>query len=61
MGPAEVEAFRRHRFHREAVRVRLWDEAGKVAGMKTPAFAHYRPLLERVVARHGGKGVEASR
>jgi len=48
---AEVAAFRRHPFHAEAVRVRLWDDQGKVAGRKTPDFAHYVPLLERVVRR----------
>ena len=48
----EAAAFEKNRFFREAIRVRLWDEAGKVAGMTTPAFAHYAPLLRRVVERH---------
>ncbi len=52
MSEAEVSAFRRNPFHAEAVRVRLWDEAGKVAGAKTPGFAHYEALLQRVVNRH---------
>ena len=33
------------------VRVRIWDDEGKTPGVKTPAFRHYVPLLERVVAR----------
>ncbi|TGQ23805.1 phosphodiesterase, partial [Mesorhizobium sp. M00.F.Ca.ET.216.01.1.1] len=43
--------FRRNPFHEEAVRVRIWDEGGKVAGMKTRAFRDYVPLLERVVRK----------
>jgi phosphonate degradation associated HDIG domain protein len=52
MSAAEVAVFEQNRFFREAVRVRLWDEAGKVAGMATPDFRHYMPLLQRVVDRH---------
>jgi predicted HD phosphohydrolase len=48
----EAAAFERNPYFREAIRVRLWDEAGKVAGMATPPFAHYAPLLRRVVERH---------
>jgi phosphonate degradation associated HDIG domain protein len=62
MSPAEVAEFRNDRFHREAVRVRLWDEAGKVPGMATPPFDYYAPLLQRVIDRHkAGKGVRAQR
>jgi phosphonate degradation associated HDIG domain protein len=60
MSPAEVTEFRSDRFHAEAVRVRLWDEAGKVKGMVTPPFDYYAPLLQRVIDRHmAGKGVRA--
>ncbi len=51
MDPDEAAAFEANPFFREAIRVRLWDEAGKVQGMTTPPFAHYAPLLQRVVAR----------
>jgi phosphonate degradation associated HDIG domain protein len=51
MNDAEVAAFRTNPFHKEAVRVRLWDEAGKVAGMKTREFRDYTPLLQRVIER----------
>ncbi|TIW20572.1 MAG: HD domain-containing protein [Mesorhizobium sp.] len=47
----EVAEFRRNPFHEEAVRVRIWDEGGKVANMKTRAFRDYVPLLRRVVGR----------
>ncbi|MEQ1950454.1 (R)-1-hydroxy-2-trimethylaminoethylphosphonate oxygenase [Mesorhizobium sp. CN2-181] len=52
MNPEEVAEFRKNPFHDEAVRVRLWDEGGKVAGMKTKSFRDYVPLLERVVRAH---------
>jgi phosphonate degradation associated HDIG domain protein len=49
MRAEEVAEFRTNPFHAEAVRVRIWDEGGKVAGMKTRAFGDYAPLLQRVV------------
>jgi phosphonate degradation associated HDIG domain protein len=52
MDAQEVAAFRLNPFHREAVRVRLWDEGGKRPDVGTPPFAHYAPLLQRVVDRH---------
>ena len=52
MNAEEVAEFRRNPFHDEAVRVRLWDEGGKIAGMKTKAFRDYVPLLQRVVMAH---------
>jgi phosphonate degradation associated HDIG domain protein len=51
MSAEEVAEFRRNPFHDEAVRVRIWDEGGKVADMKTRAFRDYVPLLERVVKK----------
>lgn len=51
MNADEVAEFRRNPFHDEAVRVRIWDEGGKIADMKTRTFRDYVPLLERVVAR----------
>jgi phosphonate degradation associated HDIG domain protein len=52
MSEEEVAQFRANPFHEEAVRVRLWDEMGKVPGMKTRSFRDYVPLLERVVRKH---------
>jgi predicted HD phosphohydrolase len=48
----EVAAFETNPFHREAVKVRIWDDEGKKPGVETPDFRHYVPLLKRVVARH---------
>jgi phosphonate degradation associated HDIG domain protein len=62
MSLEEIEKFRKHPFHKEAIRVRLWDESGKVSGMVTPPFDYYAPLLQRVIDRHlAGNGVRASR
>lgn len=52
MNAGEIAKFRRDPYYHEAVRVRLWDEGGKVPGMKTPPFGYYAPLLQRVVDRH---------
>jgi len=49
MSPAEVELFEAQDYHREAVRVRLWDDGGKVAEARTMSFDHFRPLLKRVL------------
>jgi phosphonate degradation associated HDIG domain protein len=52
MSEEEVAAFGQNPFHKEAVRVRLWDEEAKRPGIATPPFSHYAPLLQRVVDRH---------
>jgi phosphonate degradation associated HDIG domain protein len=49
MRAEEAAEFRGSPFHDEAVRVRIWDEGGKVAGIRTRAFRDYAPLLQRVV------------
>ncbi len=46
MSPAETVGFESEPFHRDAVRVRRWDDAGKVAGLATPGLADYRVLIE---------------
>ncbi|RWH38117.1 MAG: HD domain-containing protein [Mesorhizobium sp.] len=55
MSAEEVAEFRSNPFHQEAVRVRIWDEGGKVANMKTRAFRDYVPLLERVVKKFAAR------
>jgi phosphonate degradation associated HDIG domain protein len=47
MSAAEVAAFEAETHFRDAVKVRRWDDAAKVAGLSTPDFRHYSPLLER--------------
>jgi len=49
-GPAdatEVAAFESNPGCRDAVRLRGWDDAGKVEGLLVPGFDHYRDLLVR--------------
>ena len=53
MGTEEAAGFRRSNPNLRAIlQVRIWDEAGKEAGKPTPDFAHYAPVLQRVVDRH---------
>jgi len=44
----EVTNFETEHFYKEAVRVRQWDDLGKVAGLKTPGLADYRALIEEL-------------
>ncbi len=41
MSANEVAQFESERYFTDAVRVRRWDDAGKVAGLKTPQLAEY--------------------
>ena len=45
MSALEVQQFEAERFHREAVRVRLWDDQGKVAGLATPPLRAYLQMI----------------
>jgi phosphonate degradation associated HDIG domain protein len=46
MAAHEVAQFETERFHEDAVRVRQWDDQGKVEGLKTPGLGDYRTLIE---------------
>ena len=46
MSRDEVAHFEREPYHQDAVRVRRWDDQGKVAGLKVPPLESYRALLE---------------
>jgi phosphonate degradation associated HDIG domain protein len=48
MSAGEIERFEGERFAQDAVRVRRWDDQGKVAGLKTPSLGAYAPLIERI-------------
>lgn len=52
MDAKEVAEFGARPNVREIVKVRYLDDAGKVAGMVTPGFAHYAPMVQRVVDAH---------
>jgi gamma-butyrobetaine dioxygenase len=48
-GAAETQAFEEKPYWREAVMLRLWDDAAKTPGMAAPDIEHYRGLLDRSV------------
>ena len=54
MSAAEIAAFEAERFHRDAVTLRRCDDQGKVAGLRTPDFGHYRELIERLAVKSPG-------
>ena len=45
MSAPEVSQFENERYFREALRVRRWDDDGKVAGLQTPALDSYGVLI----------------
>lgn len=50
MSSDEITAFQAEPYHREAIAVRRWDDQGKIAGLSTPGFTHYRGLIDRLAA-----------
>lgn len=49
MNETEIAAFEANPLHKDAVRLRRWDDKGKVEGLKVEGLTHYRPLLESLV------------
>ena len=49
MSKEEVAIFNANPNAKEIVRVRIWDDMGKVEGKITPDFDHFAPMLQRVV------------
>lgn len=49
MSEDEVSDFQSNPYHNEAVRVRLWDDGGKIPGVKTKSFSDYKDMLQRIV------------
>jgi [1-hydroxy-2-(trimethylamino)ethyl]phosphonate dioxygenase len=56
MSSDEIAGFQAQPYHREAIAVRQWDDRGKIAGLSTPGFAHYRALIDRVAAASAPAG-----
>jgi phosphonate degradation associated HDIG domain protein len=48
MSQEEVQTFEREPFHRDAILLRRCDDQGKVSGLKTPGFEHYRDIFKRL-------------
>jgi phosphonate degradation associated HDIG domain protein len=54
MAAHEVAKFETEPFYKDAVRVRQWDDQGKVAGLKTPGLGDYRPLIDKLAISTSG-------
>lgn len=52
MSAEEIAEFETNPNVKEIVRVRHLDDAGKIAGMETPGFAYFAPMVQRVVDAH---------
>lgn len=50
MSPEEVAAFGGHPNLAEILKVRSYDDRGKVAGLATPPFSHFAPMVRRLAA-----------
>src|SRR5258705_2167409 len=48
MAAHEIAEFENEPFYKDAVRVRQWDDQGKVAGLSTPRLGDYRALIEEM-------------
>jgi predicted HD phosphohydrolase len=51
MSAAEIAAFEGERYFAQAVRIRRWDDSGKIAGLVTPRLTDYRGLVTALAAR----------
>jgi phosphonate degradation associated HDIG domain protein len=51
MAPEEIAKFESAHYSRQAVRVRHWDDQGKVAGLTTPPLEAYSALIESLTTR----------
>jgi phosphonate degradation associated HDIG domain protein len=51
MNGNELLQFETERYYEEAVRLRRWDDQGKVVGLKTPGLHEYRELIEKLARR----------
>jgi len=51
MAGDELLQFETQPYHKEAIRLRHWDDQGKVVGLKTPGLPEYRELIEKLALR----------
>ena len=52
LSPHEVAEFEKNPNLKEIIQVRYLDEAGKRTDMETPPFAHFAPMVQRIVDAH---------
>jgi [1-hydroxy-2-(trimethylamino)ethyl]phosphonate dioxygenase len=55
MAAHEVAQFETERFYKDAVRVRQWDDQGKVDGLKTPGVGDYRSHIDALLLKQAGR------
>jgi predicted HD phosphohydrolase len=48
MSAEEATAFAKRPFAGDAIRLRRWDDRGKVSGIEVPPLEAYRPAVERL-------------
>lgn len=51
MNEEELAEFRANPFHKEAVRLRIWDDTAKVSGQLTPDLEHFRQYIVQVLQK----------
>jgi phosphonate degradation associated HDIG domain protein len=51
MSGNELLQFETEPYYPDAIRLRRWDDQGKVVGLKTPGLAEYRELIEQLALR----------
>lgn len=49
MNEAEIEEFEANSYHQAAVKLRLYDDDGKISGLNIKPVYHYRPMLESLM------------
>jgi phosphonate degradation associated HDIG domain protein len=47
----ELLQFETQRYSKDAIRLRRWDDQGKVSGLKTPGLSEYRELIQELALR----------
>ena len=55
MCEAEIKDFEKNLNLKKILKVRLYDDAGKIPDMVTPSFWHFAPLVQKMVDSHCSK------
>jgi phosphonate degradation associated HDIG domain protein len=55
MSAVEVTSFETETYFKEAVRIREWDDLGKVAGSEPPDLMSYRTMIEHCLTHAGAR------
>ena len=55
MSEAELKDFEKNPNLKKILKVRLYDDAGKIPDMITPSFWHFAPLVQKMVDSHSAK------